>query len=208
MTVNEFGGGVRFENFAVLRAHGTGEFVTENHGALVGGVRSVVVVFAAGTEFVSPVHKRLGGHAPDIDAGAAVHVRGLLDQGNVLAGFRVGASKGFAALAEADNDHVEVKARGSHSVLPVKFEVFIIRVWCSGELQRAAHGIYSWFLQENIKFFDAALGAGRLPYLMQPKKSLYVKIKRWKSRFIHIKALFTPGSEGASYRDTTLTRSR
>ena len=158
MTVNEFGGGVRFENFAVLRAHGTGEFVTENHGALVGGVRNFGVVFAAGTELVSPVHKRLGGHAPDIDAGAAVHVCGLLDQGDVLAGFRVGASKGFAALAEADNDHIEVKARGSHSVLPVKFEVFIIRVWCSGELQRAAYGIYSWFLQENIKFFDAALG--------------------------------------------------
>ena len=121
MTVNEFGSGVRFENFAVLRAHGTGEFVTENHGALVGGVRSVGIVLAEGTEFVSPVHKRLGGHAPDIDAGAAVHVRGLLDQGDVLAGFRVGASKCFAALAEADNDHIEVKARGSHSVLPVKF---------------------------------------------------------------------------------------
>jgi len=29
-------------------------------------------------------------------------------------------------------------------------------------------------MQENIKFFDATLGAGRLPYLMQPKKSLYV----------------------------------
>ena len=74
MTVNEFGGGVRFENFAVLRTHGTGEFVTENHGTLVGGVRSVGVVFAAGAEFVSPVHKRLGGHASDIDAGAAVHI--------------------------------------------------------------------------------------------------------------------------------------
>ena len=134
MTVNEFGGGIRFEDFAVLRAHGTGEFVTENHGALIGGVGSVGVVFAAGTEFISPVHKRLGGHASNIDAGAAVHVRGLLDQGDVLAGFRVGASKGFAALAEADNDHIEVKARGSHSVLPVKFEVFIVRVWCSGEL--------------------------------------------------------------------------
>jgi len=56
----------------------------------------------------------------------------------------------------------------------VKFEVFIVRVWCSGELQQAAYGIYSWFLQEDIKFFDAALGAGRLPYLMQSKKSLYV----------------------------------
>ena len=157
MTVNEFGGGVRFEDFAVLRAHGTGEFVTENHGALVGGVRSVGIMFAAGTELVSPVHKRLGGHAPDIDAGAAVHVCGLLDQGDVLAGFRVGTSKCFAALAEADNDHIEVKARGSHSVLLVKFEVFIIRVWCSGELQRAVCGIYSWVLQENMKFFDAAL---------------------------------------------------
>jgi len=77
-----------------------------------------------------------------------------------------------------------VKARGSHSVLPVKFEVFIIRVWCSGKLQRAACGIYSWFLQENIKFFDAAL-AGRPPYLMQPKKSLYVNKAGFPTLYSH-----------------------
>ena len=30
------------------------------------------------------------------------------------------------------------------------------------------------FCKKTLSFFDAALGAGRLPYLMQSKKSLYV----------------------------------
>ena len=90
----------------------------------------------------------------------------------------------------------------------MKFEVFIIRVWCSGELQRAAYDIYSWFLQENIKFFDVALGAGRLPYLMQPKKSLYVNKALKIPLYSHKGSFYTQQQGCVSYRDTTLTRSR
>ena len=64
------------------------------------------------------MNQRLGGHATNVDAGAAVHAGGLLDEGNVLAGLRVCAGEGLAALAETDDDHVKVQlSGGGHSVL-------------------------------------------------------------------------------------------
>ena len=118
MTVNELGGLVGQQDFAVLGAHHAGQLVTENHSGFVGGVCVLNAVLTAGVEFVGAVHERLGGHATDVDAGAAVHAGGLLDEGNVLAGLGVCAGEGLAALAEADDDQVKVKlSGGGHNIL-------------------------------------------------------------------------------------------
>ena len=67
--------------------------------------------------------------------------------------------------------------------------MFIICVWCSGKLQRAAYGIYSWVLQENIKFFDAALGVPT--FSRQPKKSLYVNKAGFPTLYSHKGSFYT-----------------
>ena len=58
------------------------------------------------------VDEHLGRHAADVGAGAAVHVLGLLDEDDALAGVGERVRGGLAALAETDDEHVGGEAGG------------------------------------------------------------------------------------------------
>ena len=71
---------------------------------------------------VGVVHEHLGGHAADVRAGAAVHLFGLLDEDDALAGVGQRVRGGLAAFAESDDEDVGREcSRGVH-VLSVRVQ--------------------------------------------------------------------------------------
>lgn len=94
------------EHGEILGAHHGGELVPALDGLL-----ECLLVISGSMPGFGIMDQGLGRHATDIDAGAAMHLGGLLDHRHPLSCPGQSTCQGLAAFAPPDHDHIELFVR-------------------------------------------------------------------------------------------------